>query len=60
MPLIKSKSKQAFKKNVEAEIAAGKPAKQAVAIAYATKRAAGGKDAKPKAKAKPAMKGKKR
>jgi hypothetical protein len=43
MPLIKSKSKQAFKKNVEKEIAAGKPPKQAVAIAYATKRAAGGK-----------------
>lgn len=46
MPLIKSKSKQAFKKNVETEIAAGKPANQAVAIAYATKRAAGGKDKK--------------
>jgi hypothetical protein len=41
MPLIKSKSKQAFQKNVKAEIAAGKPPKQAVAIAYATKRAAG-------------------
>jgi len=43
MPLIKSKSKGAFSKNVKAEIAAGKPPKQAVAIAYATKRAAGGK-----------------
>jgi len=43
MPLIKSKSKQAFKKNVEKEIAAGKPPKQAVAIAYAVKRDAGGK-----------------
>jgi len=52
MPLIKSKSKQAFQKNVEKEIAAGKPPKQAVAIAYATKRAAGGKDKKPKAKKK--------
>ena len=40
MPLIKSKSKQAFQKNVKKEIAAGKPPKQAVAIAYATKRAA--------------------
>ena len=40
MPLIKSKSKKAFKHNVEAEIHAGKPQKQAVAIAYATKRSA--------------------
>ena len=43
MPLVKSKSKAAFTKNVKKEIAAGKPPKQAVAIAYATKRAAGGK-----------------
>jgi len=40
MPLVKSTSKDAFRKNVKAEIAAGKPAKQAVAIAYSTKRAA--------------------
>jgi len=40
MPLIKSKSDKAFKSNVKAEIAAGKPQKQAVAIAYSTKRAA--------------------
>lgn len=40
MPLIKSTSKDAFKKNVKREIAAGKPPKQAVAIAYSTKRAA--------------------
>lgn len=40
MPLVKSTSSQAFRKNVKAEIAAGKPAKQAVAIAYSTKRAA--------------------
>lgn len=40
MPLVKSTSKEAFRKNVKAEIAAGKPPKQAVAIAYATKRAA--------------------
>ena len=45
MPLIKSPSKQAFKKNVTAEIKAGKPPKQAVAIAYATKRASQGKKA---------------
>lgn len=40
MPLVKSKSKSAFNKNVKTEIAAGKPPKQAVAIAYATKRSA--------------------
>jgi hypothetical protein len=38
--LKKSTSKLAFQKNVKTEIAAGKPPKQAVAIAYATKRAA--------------------
>jgi hypothetical protein len=40
MPLIKSKSDKAFKSNIKAEIAAGKPQKQAVAIAYSTKNAA--------------------
>jgi len=40
MPLVKSKSEAAFKKNVKTEIAHGKPPKQAIAIAYATKRAA--------------------
>lgn len=40
MPLIKSKSDKAFKTNIKREIEAGKPQKQAVAIAYATKRAA--------------------
>lgn len=43
MPLKKSKSKAAFKSNVKAEIAAGKPTKQAIAIAYSVKRRAGGK-----------------
>ena len=38
MPLKKSPSKAAFKENVKAEVKAGKPIKQAVAIAYATKR----------------------
>jgi hypothetical protein len=33
----------AFRKNIKAEVAAGKPVKQAVAIAYAVKRAAAGK-----------------
>jgi len=40
MPLTKSKSKKAFSHNVEAEMRAGKPQKQAVAIAYAVKRKA--------------------
>jgi len=43
MPLVKSPSKAAFRKNIKAEVAAGKPVKQAVAIAYAVKRAAAGK-----------------
>ena len=34
MPLIKSSSKKAFEKNIRAEKRAGKPTKQAVAIAY--------------------------
>lgn len=45
MPLIHSNSKPAFKKNVKAEMDAGKPQNQALAIAYAVKRrarAAGG------------------
>lgn len=40
MPLIKSKSSEAFSQNVKREIAAGKPTKQAVAIAYSVKRQA--------------------
>ena len=40
MPLIKSKSKKAFKENIRREMKAGKPQKQALAIAYATKRRA--------------------
>lgn len=40
MPLQKSTSKKAFAKNVATEVKAGKPTKQAVAIAYATKKAA--------------------
>ena len=39
MPLIKSKSEKAFKKNIATEVKAGKPVKQAVAIAYSTQRA---------------------
>jgi hypothetical protein len=37
MPLIKSKSDKAFKSNIRSEVKAGKPVKQAVAIAYKTK-----------------------
>jgi hypothetical protein len=43
MPLIKSKSKEAFGKNVKAEMKAGKPQKQAVAIAYSVQKSAGKK-----------------
>lgn len=34
MPLDKSKSKSSFSNNIKTEIAAGKPHKQAAAIAY--------------------------
>jgi hypothetical protein len=54
MPLVKSASPAAFRKNVKAEMAAGKPQKQAVAIAYSTQRAAQAKSG-----SKPAPKGKK-
>lgn len=40
MPLKKSASKPAFKSNIRAEVRAGKPVKQAVAIAYSVKRQA--------------------
>ena len=40
MPLKKSTSKKAFESNIRAEVKAGKPDKQAVAIAYSEKRAA--------------------
>lgn len=40
MPLIKSKSDKAFKENIRAEVKAGKPVKQAVAIAYDVQRRA--------------------
>ena len=46
MPLKKSASKKAFKENVRKEVKAGKPVKQAVAIAYSTKRKAEGKKKK--------------
>lgn len=40
MPLIKSKSKEAFKKNVSKEVASGKKPSQSVAIAYSVQREA--------------------
>ena len=40
MPLVKSSSPKAFRANVKAEVVAGKPVKQAVAIAYSVKREA--------------------
>ena len=40
MPLTKSASKKAFQTNVKREIAAGKPTKQAVAIAFSVQREA--------------------
>ena len=46
MPLVKSKTPQAFRKNIKAEVAAGKPIKQAVAIAYSVKRGAMNKKSK--------------
>lgn len=38
MPLKSGKSRKVFSANVKAEMAAGKPQKQAVAIAYSVKR----------------------
>ena len=48
MPLVKSSSKSAFRKNIRAEVHSGKPVKQAVAIAYSVKRKAAAKKGKRK------------
>lgn len=46
MPLQQSKSKGAFKSNLQELLAAGYPQKQALAISYSVARKNGGKDAK--------------
>jgi hypothetical protein len=43
MPLTKSTSKKAVSKNIKTEIAAGRPQKQAVAIALSVQRRSKGK-----------------
>lgn len=43
MPLIKSKSNSARNKNIAAEVNAGKPLKQAIAISYSVQKKAKGK-----------------
>ena len=43
MQLVKSPSKKAFYGNISKEVKAGKPPKQAVAIAFDVRRRAGGK-----------------
>ena len=48
MPLIASMTPKALKANIKKEIEAGKPPKQAVAIAYSVKREAAKKPAKKK------------
>ena len=48
MPLIASMTPKALKANIKAEIAAGKPPKQAMAIGYSVQR-----EAEKKAKQKP-------
>jgi hypothetical protein len=57
MPLVKSASKKAFSQNVKKEMESGRPQKQALAIAYATRREAEKKSGKKAAvKGRPAVK----
>lgn len=44
MPLVNGTSKKALSENIKIERKAGKPEKQAVAIAFSKRREAGGKD----------------
>ena len=48
MPLIKGKSPKSVSQNIRTEIAAGRPQKQAVAIALNTARKSGAKIPKPR------------
>jgi len=50
MPLVKSSSKNAFRKNIAAEIKSGKKPAQAAATAYSVKRAAAKKGGMKKGK----------
>ena len=50
MPLEKGKSRKAIGNNIKTEEAAGKPRKQAIAIALNTARRSGAKIARPKRK----------
>jgi hypothetical protein len=50
MPLVKSKSKKAVGENIKREEEAGKPRRQAIAIALDVQRRAGGKAPKRKKK----------
>jgi hypothetical protein len=52
MPLIRGTSKKSFSTNVETEMNAGKPQKQAVAVAYSEKRKAEAMKHKPKSSTK--------
>ena len=52
MPLVKSTSNKAVSKNIATEIRAGKPPKQAAAIAYSVQRKAKSTAAKAKRKMK--------
>lgn len=53
MPLIKGKSPKTVSTNIKTEMAAGRPQKQAVAIALNTARKAGAKIPKPRAPRRP-------
>jgi len=50
MPLVKSASPAAFRKNIKAEMASGKPQKQAIAVAYDVQRRAAAKSTPAKGK----------